>query len=524
MVLHSLSLFGKKPDANKEDNSPLTLIKNDITALCSDRFEGRLTGTAGDGQSADYIESRFKALNIEPYKNKYQWDYNFKGGVRLGNSAYFKVFENKLLLGSEVIFLPFGKGTAMSGSAMPLVNEPDNIWMIPISKLKLGTTNNPQKILRDHAAECAGKSASAVLFLNDEDESKDLSMTNLNSFESVDIPVAFMNARAYQAYVKPALKGDWIVIDGKLGYENANVLSRNVIASIDNKAPLSIVIAAHYDHLGNTGALMKGADNNASGIAALLAVASLIKANNLKRFNYIFIAFSGHEVDFQGAKAFVQQNEFMLNSISCFIDLDGVGRLDPSKKELFINGVGTSPGWGPMLQKANKGFVYNVDSSGVGYGDYNTFYYKNIPVLNISTGFTDDYRRASDDESKLNYSGIYEIASFVFRLTAELDKQTKMIFNLTRNIIPELKKLKSDIGVVHDLTFTENGCRVATTLPDSKAAKAGMLKGDVIIKIGPFPIIDIDDYIEAIDKSATGKEVTIIVKRGKIDYKFFVVI
>ena len=61
-------------------------------------------------------------------------------------------------------------------------------------------------------------------------------------------------------------------------------------------------------------------------------------------------------------------------------------------------------------------------------------------------------------------------------------------------------------------------------MPDSKAAKAGMLKGDVIIKIGAFPIIDIDDYIEAIDKSATGKEVTIVVKRGKIDYKFFVVI
>ncbi|MBK8143607.1 MAG: PDZ domain-containing protein [Bacteroidetes bacterium] len=78
--------------------------------------------------------------------------------------------------------------------------------------------------------------------------------------------------------------------------------------------------------------------------------------------------------------------------------------------------------------------------------------------------------------------------------------------------------------MVHDFSFNQNGCRVATTLPGSKAAKAGILSGDVLIKIGAFPIIAVEDYIESLNKSTPGKEVTIIVKRGKMDYKFFVVL
>ncbi len=524
LVFSSFVLFGKKSDPNKEDTSPLAIIKNDISTLCSAKFAGRLTGTQGDELSAEYIESRFKAIGIAAYKGKYQWDFNFKGGVRLGSNAYFKVFENKLVLGSDVIFLPYGKGNSISGSAMPNVNEPDNVWLIPVSKLKLNSTNNPQKILREYAAECAQKMAAAVLFLNDGDATQDLSMVNLNSFEQVDIPVAYMNAKAYQTYIKPSLKNDWIVVEGKMGYENTNVISRNVVASIDNKAPFNMIIAAHYDHLGDLGGLYSGADNNASGVAALLSLAGMVKANNLKRFNYIFVALSGHEFDMQGAKAFMQQNEFIINNISCMINLDMVGRYDAVKKDLFVSGVGTSPSWSPALQKANKGYVLNVDSSGVGYGDYNAFYYKNIPVLNVSTGFNDDFKRISDNENNINYGGIIEVVGFTFRIIAELDKQTKMIFNQTSSSVPALNKLKSDIGVVHDFTFNQNGCRVATTEPESKAAKAGMLRGDVIIKIGAFTIIDADDYIEALTKSPVGKEVTIIVKRGKVDYKFFVVL
>lgn len=523
LMLISLHGFAKKID-DKADNSPASKIKNDIAFLCSEKCEGRLAGSSGEKEAAKYIESRLAELKIAPFKSKYQWDFSYKGGARLGANAYFKIFENKLTIGSDIIFLPYGKGNTVLGSAMPNVNEPDNVWLVPISKLKLNSTNSPQKILHDYAELCAQQSASAVLYLNDLDASQDLTMLNLNSFDQVNVPVVFMNAKAYQTNIKPNLKKDWIEVDGKLGYENSNLTGRNVIGYIDNKAPFSIVVAAHYDHIGNPGALFKGANQNASGVAALLSVAEMVKAYNLRRFNYFFVALSGHENDMQGAKAFIQQNEFMINNISCMLNLDQVGRLDNSKVELYLSGIGTSPAWGPLLQKANKGLTLQTDSSGVGYGDYNAFYYKNIPVLNISTGYNDDYHRVSDEEKKINNSGVFEISSFTYRILAELDKQTKLIFNQTKDIMPALKKLKSDIGIIHDFTFNQNGCRVAATLPGSKAAKAGIVSGDILIKIGAFPIIDLEDYIESLNKSTPGKEVTIIVKRGKMDYKFFVVL
>ncbi len=97
-----------------------------------------------------------------------------------------------------------------------------------------------------------------------------------------------------------------------------------------------------------------------------------------------------------------------------------------------------------------------------------------------------------------------------------------MIFNQTGDNFKYLSKLKNDIGILHDFSFNQNGCRVATTLPNSKADKAGIISGDIILKIGSFNIIDVDDYVEALSKSTPGKEVMIIVKRNKIDYKFFV--
>ena len=517
-------LFAKKPEPNKEDNTPFAKINNDVRTLCSAEYGGRLAGTPGEDLSATYIQNRFKSIGILPYKNKYEWEFDFKGGARIGNNAYFNIFDNKLTIGTDVIFLPYGKGNDIKGFALPNVNEPDNVWLIPISKLNLLSSNSPQKLLYEFASNCASKKANAIVFLNDVNISQDLTMMNLNTFESLNIPIVFMNYKAYQSYIKPNLKKDWIEVEAKMGYENVNILSKNVIASIDNKAPFNIVIAAHYDHLGNQGVLYQGADNNASGVAALLSVAEMVKNYGLKRFNYIFIAFSGTEFDLQGSKAFIQQNDYLLNNISCMINLDKVGRYDAIKKNIFINGVGTSPIWMPTLAKINKGFNLNIDSTGVGYGDYNSFYYKNIPVLNISTGYNDDYNRPSDDEKKINYQGIFEVSSYTYRLLSELDKQTKLIFNKTKEIVPDLDKLKTDIGIIHELTYNQNGCRIATTLPGSKADKAGMLSGDVLVKIGAFPIIDFEDYIEALTKTTKGVETTFIVKRDKKEYKFFLVL
>ncbi len=501
--------------------TPIEKIKSDVKELCSPRYEGRLSGTNGESLSANFIERRFKSIGINGYKNKYQWAYNFKGGMTIGKDAYFKIANKSISIGQDVIFLPYANGNKLNGLAMPKVYEPNNVWLVPISTLNVNSTNSPQKLLYEFATKCVGQEASSIIFLNDMDNTQDLNMQNIENYTPISIPVAFLNYKAYKEHILPNLKKDWIDIDATLGYENTSGVSNNVIACIDNKAPFYVVVAAHYDHLGNMGVLYPGANDNASGVAALLSLAEQVKFYGLKRFNYVFVAFSGNEFDFQGVKGFLQQNEFLLNNITCYINLDMVGRID-DKKQLFLTGVGTSPFWGTIIQRANTSFSLQIDSCGKSYNDISLFYEKNIPVLNISSGYNQDYKRYTDTEDKINYNGIFDVVNFTYKIISEIDKQTKLIFNQTGDNFKYLSKLKNDIGILHDFSFNQNGCRVATTLPNSKADKAGIISGDIILKIGSFNIIDVDDYVEALSKSTPGKEVMIIVKRNKIDYKFFV--
>lgn len=506
----------------KEDNTALTKIKNDINTFCSALFEGRLTGSKGDSLTANYIESRFKQIAISPYKGRYQWDYFFKGSAKVGSGAFFNVQYKPLNIGNEVIILPFGKGVTISGKVLPYVDEPNNIWMIPCSKLNLRSTNEPQKLLYEYAKRCENNSVTAIVFFNDIAEDLDMEANTSMPYESVTMPVVYINHKAYLTFVKPYMKKDWIDIYAKLGYENTTINTQNIIGYIDNKALYNIVIAAHYDHLGNMGVLYKGADNNASGVAGLLSLAEMIKAYGLKRYNYIFVTHSGYETDMQGIKSFLKQNEFILSNIACFVNLNMIGRFNNVQQDIYLSGIGTSPVWMPAILKSNKNYKLHIDSTGTGWGAYRLFYAKEIPVLNISTGYHDDYMRATDDEKKINIQGIADIASFTYRIIAEIDKQNKPLCTKVQDEYGKIAALKSDLGIIHDFSYDQNGCKVACTLPGSKAAKAGILSGDVIVKMGTFNIIDTDDYVDAIKKSTIGKEITIMVKRNNTEFKFFI--
>lgn len=511
-----------KSDKDNVDLSPIGKIKRDVTYIASEATEGRLSGSKGELLAANYIENRFKELRISPYKGKYKWEFVTKTGVKVGEHAYFKIFDQSLKIGTEVIVMPYSHGNIISGAVYPRVFEDNNVWLVSMKDIKVRETNNVQKLLYEYAKGCISKGASSVIFYNDVDAGQDLSQQNLQSYESLARPVCVINQKAYDHFIKLYLKKDWIIIDSKLGFEDANATGKNIAAFIDNKAPFTIVLGAHYDNLGNFGEQYFGADDNASGIAALLAVAEVIYNGRLKNFNYLFVAFSGKEQGLQGSKSFLNQNEYLIPNIAAMIDLDMVGRLNATK-DLYLSGIGTSPNWHDILKMTNKGFKLNIDSSGYGFSDGTNFYLKNIPVLKVSSGYHEDYMKVSDISSKINYNGLYEISNYVSRIALELDRRSRLIFNKTNDIVPKLEKLKTDLGIIHDFSFLENGVRIGACIPNKLASKSGMASGDIIIKMGPFNIVDFDDYIEAVKKSETGREITIIVKRGKSEFKFFVV-
>lgn len=505
----------------KGENAVLAKIKKDVDSICSEKMEGRLTGSDGEILAANYIESRFILMGLSPYKGRYKSEFTSTGGMRLGKNAYFKIFDKNLILNNDILFLPFGEGNKMSGFAYPEVYEQNNVWFVSLKKMNSFEKINPQKSMYLFAKLALEQQATGVVFLNDIDASMDLSPVNLSKFEPLTIPVAFMSNKAYNNFIKPNLKKDWIDFDAKLGYEESKSTGKNVMGFIDNHAPLTIVIGAHFDHVG----VFAGADNNASGVAGLLQLAENIKSSKINEYNYLFVAFSGKEQNLQGSKAFIKQNETLLNSFSCMINLDMIGNLNPKNKNIYLNGIMTSNLWLNAINTVNtSAFKLNVDSSGYGFSDYTSFYQKNIPVLNVSTGYSHNYLTAEDKTNKVSHNSILEISNFVFRLVSELSLQTKPTFSKTYDVLPDLQKLKIDLGIIPDFTFNENGIRIDACIPSKLANKAGLQGGDVITKIGELKIIDFDDYMQAIKSASIEKETTFVVKRDGVEFKFFILV
>ena len=218
------------------------------------------------------------------------------------------------------------------------------------------------------------------------------------------------------------------------------VLAHNVIGSIDNDAKKTVVITAHYDHLGygESGSMYEGprqihngADDNASGTAALLELAHLIKNNKIKEDNnFLFIAFSAEEKGLLGSKYYVMNPSLNLNEINYVLNMDMLGRMEPGMA-LTIEGVGSSLIWESSLKEIKcDAFPLTLKKRENGPSDHAPFYDAGIPALHFWTGKHDDYHKPSDDAEKINFNAESEIISFIETLILSTDSKGKINFHL----------------------------------------------------------------------------------------------
>ena len=245
---------------------------------------------------------------------------------------------------------------------------------------------------------------------------------------------------------------------------DSTVTGTNVLGFIDNQADKTIIIGAHYDHLGMGGegslyrgeaAIHNGADDNASGVAVLLNLAGRL-TDSLKGNNYLFIAFSGEELGLLGSNYFVKNPTIPLSDVNYMINLDMVGRLREDKT-LSVSGTGTSPIWNQVLTTANPGFKLVLKESGVGPSDHTSFYLQDIPVLHFFTGQHEDYHKPTDDADKLNYEGMGAISDYIMAILDELDDKPKLAFRTTKNESEEVPRFKVALGVIPDYLFDGQG-------------------------------------------------------------------
>jgi Zn-dependent M28 family amino/carboxypeptidase len=310
---------------------------------------------------------------------------------------------------------------------------------------------------------------------------------------------------------------------------DSTITGHNVIGYIDNNAKTTIIIGAHYDHLGfggegslyreNDKAIHNGADDNASGVAVMLNLASQLKIKNDKaevkdKNNYLFMAFSGEEMGLLGSNYFSKNPTIEAKSINYMINMDMVGRMN-ADNTLAVYGTGTSPMFKQTLKSNNDKFKLIENESGVGPSDHTSFYLIDIPVLHFFTGQHEDYHKPGDDYEKLNYDGMNLISDYIYTIISDLDDNGELAFRKTKNESEETPRFKVGLGVVPDYLYDGKGMRIDGTREETPAFNAGLQRGDVVLKLGDSTITDMMSYMRALSVFDNGDETNITVKRGE---------
>lgn len=310
--------------------------------------------------------------------------------------------------------------------------------------------------------------------------------------------------------------------------QTQTVKGNNVVGFINNHAEYTVVLGAHYDHLGmgdpnhsryrGEPAVHNGADDNASGVATVIELGKMLKNGGAaaSKYNYVLILFSGEELGLYGSKWFVEHPLVELKHVNYMLNFDMVGRMDSSSHVLVVNGIGTSPAWKAAFDTTKVEVHLKTTESGVGPSDHTSFYLKDIPVLHFFTGQHKDYHMPSDDEYKINYDGMLRVVKFTYNLIMDLNGKEKLAFTKTKDDENEdTPKFTVTLGVMPDYTFEGEGMRIDAVTEGKPASKAGLVAGDVVVQLGPVEVKDMMSYMKGLSQFKKGDKTFVRVKRGK---------
>lgn len=307
--------------------------------------------------------------------------------------------------------------------------------------------------------------------------------------------------------------------------------TQNVVAILPGRDPAVagqyIVVGAHFDHLGASteGALdadlreavRRGADDNASGTAAVMELARLFAASPARR-SIVFANFSGEEAGLLGSAYFVEHSPVPLDSVNAMVNFDMVGRLRNDR--LIIYGVATATEMPQILERANATDPLKIAAQGDGFGpsDHSSFYAKNIPVLHFFTDIHDEYHRATDVPEKINAVGEARVVAMAERVIRDIaDRPGRLSY--VRVAAPAASNNRgSDVylGSIPDMAASDApGLRLTGVRAGSPADSAGMKPGDVIVEFDGKPVKDLYQYSDALYAKKPGDEVMVVVLRDR---------
>jgi len=551
LILASHFSFAQKNKNKSKQKAELISVidnlKSHVAFLADDKLEGRRTGSAGEKLAMEYISGQFQqaGLAAKGTDNYYQ-SFEINEGKQVEPSTHLIINNINLKLNGD--YFPFPYSPDISLEALPSIalKESDMPWFIDLKETMEENKNNPhfdlEGFIKTKAEEVKKKSASALFIYNSSSTEDKLVFNGKDHSPQISIPVVYIDKNISGKLFRDADAP----LDIKMKIKITEKIRKgaNVVGFINNNAANTVIFGAHFDHLGygednnsmlRTGEKLihNGADDNASGTAALIELARMIKTNcadkkdkTILNNNYLFIAFSGEELGLYGSKYFTDNPTIDLKTANYMINMDMVGRLSDSSNALTIGGYGTSPTWSLLYNRALNaggrtiltGFNFKFDSSGTGPSDHTSFYKKDIPVLFFFTGLHTDYHKPSDDANRINYAGQLKIVNHIYSLVYLLNQENqKLAFTKTREpqSTGSMRSMSVSMGIMPDYTFSGNGVRCDGVTDGRPAQKAGLKAGDVILQIGDFSITSMDAYMQTLGKFKKGDRTKVKYKRGE---------
>lgn len=539
-----------------------------IRYLADDRLEGREVGSLGAWCAGEYIAGALQSLGLTPAGSNHDFFHHFsvRKGVRIGSGNALRVAGRAYMIGSEWVPLGFSAsghmehalaygGHGLTGDD-PAGNEGeagkddaeeagDEHARMDISGrivvVEWGDPDAPHGMsLRGDshfkAMEASGRGAAALLVLAP--EGMRLPDPSSETRAAVSIPVVMVGGEAAELVRTAAQEGSSAGLAVDISPETAE--ARNVVALLPGADPERareyIIAGAHYDHLGfgGDGSLApdsrdvhNGADDNASGVAAVIEIARrLVDGPPLDR-GVLFMAFTGEEKGLWGSARFVAEPTVPLDDAAAMLNFDMVGRMQD--RSLTVFGTGTAEEWDGVLDDANADLSEPLAVAGVtdGYGpsDHSSFYAEGIPVLHFFTNTHEDYHRPSDDWQKVNGEGVdlvVELASGVVRRLAGGDAADAVALTAVAQAPPSPGGGSASstsgygaayLGSIPDMTPRDTGLRLTGVRAGSPAEEGGLRAGDIVVEFAGKPIADIYAYTYALREQSPGDVVKIVVER-----------
>lgn len=531
-----VSFIGFAQKQTKSDRQMIKNLKLHVQYLASDVLEGRRAGSLGEQKAVEYIIAQYESVGMQPMGELgFVQAFPINEGKKWGSDAVLSINQQAMQFGADFFTVSTGFNGRFTTKSTLALEEAGQVWFKDLQEVLEEQQSNPHFDLQDWMKTTTNnmkeKNAKALFLYNSGSLVDNIQFNKFDTAAPLAIPVVYITKEGFKKYFNDAL--GTFDIDANLVLETQNRIGKNVVAYINNNAAHTVVLGAHLDHLGYNqdknaldinGEIRNGADDNASGTAALIELAKLLKkaskqgADEYSKNNYLIIHFSAEELGLIGSKYWLE-NPTIKTSFNYMVNMDMVGRYDAAKK-MSLGGYGTSSKWSEIIQKTPTNLLYTIDSAGTGPSDHASFYRKDMPVLFMFTGSHADYHKATDDWDKINYVGQKDILRFVQNIVKTTNSYGKLDFLKTREAaMGRSTKFTVSLGVMPDYAYTGTGLRIEGASAGKLGEKLGLKAGDILLQMGDYKFIDVMSYMTTLSKFKKGDTTFLIYKRGTEEVK-----